>query len=502
MAYTDPPLIPMYASFIISIFGEGETMLHLGFLVFPIIAAFSLFYIAKRLVPNPIFAALIALATPTFIVNSHSIMQDVPLMALFLMALALYIKGVDENKDAFLLLGALAAVLAFLAKYNGLLVLPLMLGYSIISHKPKTARYLGLTLLVILGFFAHNLYYYGEIHLFSSLSSWVAGSKGFSQGLFSWAQTTLVLLAANLNYIGGATIFFPFLIWPFAKKRMGALFMLGSFSLTLSVLLYIASKNFVSGQYSMLQLSLFFVFVTSALFAIWIFFFDNRKLILKSFKMLFRMDFGKLSSGQKNTVFLLAWLAMIFIFNFTIAGGSARYNTLLLPPLAMLFVLHLGRYRTAKYLSAALISTLAVGYAVAFADYQYAETYRQIPTKLPFEADVYFLGHEGFKYYMEKNGAIFMNSYGGNVNARDLIVKAPLSSPVVSDEIRNKLKNPEIIEFNTIFPVRVLNSDAHAGFYKYGAGFLPFSLSLSPLEKFEVYTVDEGFKNEIIGNNS
>ena len=502
MAYADPPLVPLYTALLLRLFGEKEIAFHLGFIAFPLIAAISLYHLSKRFVPYPTFTTLIVVSTPTFMVNSHLIMQDIPLMAFFLLALLLYIKGSEKNKGSLLAAAAIFAGMAFLIKYNGLLVVLLMILYSLIIGKPKHLKYLGITLVIIAAFFIHNLYYYVSIHLFTSLSLWIVGSKGIANGLISWLKTVTALFIANLNYIGGATIFFPFLLWPFAKNKKNkfALIACSLISLVISIALFFISLGFVSGQYTLLQLTLFFIFVASGLFIIWVILFDNRNQISKFIYSLRNLKFDKMGKNEKPAIFLLIWFAVVFVFNFTIAGGSTRYNTLLLAPFAMLLILNAAKYFRAadlkNYLKTVTATTLLLGLALAFSDYQYMETYRKIPDIIPSahsEGKVFFLGHEGFKYYMEKNGGIFLNSYEGKVDAGDIIIVAPLASPAITEPIKSRLNNPNLIEFNTLFPVRILNADAHAGFYKYGAGFLPFSISNAPIEKFEVYTVGEEF---------
>ena len=501
--YTDPPLVSYYMSFLLHFFGDSEKIIHFGFILFPLLAAISMFYFSRRFVNIPLFTTLLMIATPTFIVSSHSVMQDLPLLSISLLAILFHVKGVDQNKSKFLVLASIVAGLVFMTKYNGVILIFLMTLYSILQQKYNSLKYLTITAVMILSFFLHNLYYYGIVHFLDSLVPWLVSGKGISAGVIPWLKTTAILFISNLSYIGGAIVFSPFLIWPFVrhKSNLKALTAYSMATFILTLILSILSKNFVSGQYTVIQLFLFFVFVTSGLLIIHIFLTDNFKIIKKLFRSLYNFKLRILSFKERKIIFLIIWFLVVFIFNFTFAGGSVRYNTMLLPPFVILFIISLKRLKLPKNISTLFwiifTSTLLLGLALGYADYQYAETYRQISTitnKSEY-GQIFFLGHEGFKYYMEKQGAIFLTSYEGKIKKGDMIIRAPLASPsVLSQSVLDNLVKVGTLEFNTNFPLRTLNSEAHAGWYKYGAGFLPYSLSNAPLEKFEIYTVREDFE--------
>ena len=501
--YPDPPLVPYYTSIIISFFGKNEKIIHFGFILFPLLASITMFFFSKRFVKIPFLTTLLMISTPIFIVSSHSIMQDLPLLSLLLLAILLHVKGVDENKPKLLVLASIVAGFTFITKYNGVILIFLMMLYSVLNQKYKSLKYLLITAVIISSFFLHNLYYYGSIHFFHSLIPWLAGGKGISAGVIPMLKSTTILLISNLSYIGGATIFSIFLIWPFIKNKnhLKAFIAYSIITIILTLILSIISKNFISGQYTIFQLFLFYVFITSGILIIHIFLLDNYKTINKLFKSLYGFKFGILSIKEKKIIFLIIWFVSVFIFNITFAGGSVRYNTILLPPLIILFVISLLRIKSIKNISILLwtifISTLFLSLALGYADYQYAGTYRQISilTDKPEYGQIFFLGHEGFKYYMENKGAIFLTSYTGKIKKGDTIIIAPLTSPgALSQPAKENLIKVGTRDFNTNFPFRTLNSEAHAGWYKYGAGFLPYSLSTASLEKFEIYTVKEDFE--------
>ena len=90
---THPPLISSYIALVINIAGESETTLHLVFLIFPLIAAVSMFFLARRFTINAMLSAMLFIAPPGVIVMSHGLMSDMPGLSLLLASVTLYIYG-------------------------------------------------------------------------------------------------------------------------------------------------------------------------------------------------------------------------------------------------------------------------------------------------------------------------------------------------------------------------------------------------------------------------
>jgi len=243
----DTPLIPYYIALLLSIFGENLIILQLFFIIFPLIAANSFYFIAQRFIKKPLFPTLILVSMPTFMVMSHSLMFDVPVLAFSLLSLLLFIKGTDKNKSFFLFLGSLFAGIAYLSKPTAIVLLPLLLLYALVKRKYKYSFYLFIPLSIVVLWSLHNFFLEDAIPLFEYLP-WVAGSRASIQKILAY-------LFSNLSYIGGATIFPLFFIWPFVKKKLFRYFWIAAiiFSLIISVFLYFLSDTFISGQYSILE---------------------------------------------------------------------------------------------------------------------------------------------------------------------------------------------------------------------------------------------------------
>ena len=94
----DPPLISYYIALVITLFGEREAALHISFMIFPLIAAISMYYLGKKFTRNPLNPALCLATSVVFVVMSNHIMQDIPVLSFIILSLALFIYGVDCGK--------------------------------------------------------------------------------------------------------------------------------------------------------------------------------------------------------------------------------------------------------------------------------------------------------------------------------------------------------------------------------------------------------------------
>lgn len=91
---THPPLLTSFLSLLIWISGgASEVALHIGFIIFPALAAVSMFFLARRFTDSPLAAALLLIVSPGFMVMSESIMTDVPALSLAGGDSIIYLRG-------------------------------------------------------------------------------------------------------------------------------------------------------------------------------------------------------------------------------------------------------------------------------------------------------------------------------------------------------------------------------------------------------------------------
>src|SRR3989344_5949070 len=201
----DTPLVPYYIAFVTWLFGRSEMILHLAFLIFPLMAGASFYFIAGRFVPYPLVAALLLISSPVFLPNSHNLMLDIPSLSFFLLSMALFVNGVDRKSHALLSLGSIAAGLAFLAKPQSLVIIPLLAFYCIVRKKRTYLIYQLIPVFFVILFSTHNYFFEGSV-IAADYISFLSGAKQSSVMLFA------AYALSNLSSIGGAVLF-PLLLF-------------------------------------------------------------------------------------------------------------------------------------------------------------------------------------------------------------------------------------------------------------------------------------------------
>lgn len=110
-----PPLNAWVLGLLLATFGDiHEVPFHAAYIVFSIIAALAMWSLARRFSPHPLWATLLFLATPAFVVNGNSLEADIPFLAFWMAGIALF---VAEKWILSLPLLVLASLTAFQAVF-------------------------------------------------------------------------------------------------------------------------------------------------------------------------------------------------------------------------------------------------------------------------------------------------------------------------------------------------------------------------------------------------
>ena len=108
---------------------------------------------------------------------------------------------------------------------------------------------------------------------------------------------------------------------------------------------------------------------------------------------------------------------------------------------------------------------------------------------------VWFTGHWGFQYYMEKAGAVEENWPPQEMKTGDIFaVPAINTNLILPSYLTTKFKEVHEITIQNPFPFRLMGSSDipnGAGFYSSVFGFLPYALSSGPLDKFLVFQIQK-----------
>jgi hypothetical protein len=464
----NPPLACYYLALVGSVFGWSEPVLHAALLLPAVAAVVGAYRLAARLCKHPLWAALLALFTPVFLVSSTTVMCDVMMLAFWVWAVVFWMDGAERKRPGYLAVAVLFLTLAALTKYFGLCAIPLVAAWSLGRKQPlkEWLAWLAIpgAILVAYQFVTRALYGRG---LLADAGSYAAGIH----------QSSLV---TALAFTGGclaiATFFAP-LLW--ARRE---LLITAGASLAVTAIFLFAAKSAFPMQLNagqIVQIALW-VFGAVSLFAI-------------TLADLYRR---RDADSLLLTCWVLGTFAFTAFFNWIVNGRS------LLPmaiPAGILVVRRLEQRIGVgvKYSPAILIAPGIAGALlavwVAAADYSWAlapkVAARAVRSAYGNDTHrLWFQGHWGFQYYMEKNGASALDLQHLELTQGDYIAMPSDNSNVYP------LKEP-VAELKT-FAVPVsgwlstMNKETGAGFYASLWGPLPFAWGATPPQIVTVFAYD------------
>jgi hypothetical protein len=132
--HTHPPLDGWVLGALIALFGGvNEVGFHAAYIGFTLLAAASMWSLARRFSPRPVWATLLLLATPVFVVNGNSFEADVPFVALWMAAMALFCAGSR-------FWAAVIMALAALSSYQVVLIVPILAAWLLLSGADHLVR--------------------------------------------------------------------------------------------------------------------------------------------------------------------------------------------------------------------------------------------------------------------------------------------------------------------------------------------------------------------------
>ena len=389
----NPPLAAYYAALAGAWAGWSEFYLHLAFVLPAVIVVLGVYRLGRGLCDSPALAAVLTLAAPGFLVSSTSLMSDVPMLALWLVAIVLWREGLETESPLRLGASALTMAACALTKYFGACLIPLLLLYTIWKKRRG-----GLWM----------LWFLVPVCILAGYQVWTRGLYG--HGLLSDAVTyaresrnvdppsplaaTLVRLSplaavlVGLSFLGGCALpALTFGAWLWSKRAIVvglALAVAGAIAVALG---WIVAGPFPSDHpwFLAVQFGLFIGGGLSVLALAWSDFWHRR---------------------DADSVLLLAWVLGTFSFaafvNWTV---NARSVLPLIPAVAILIVRALGPYpkHGSWMMAVPLTASLLISLWVTWSDTRLANSAREAAEVICGESqnqpeNVLFQGHWGFQY--------------------------------------------------------------------------------------------------------
>ncbi len=468
------PLVSYYIALAASCVGWSEIALHLAFLFPALAAVLGTYFLAARFCTRPLLAALATLLCPVFLVSSTTLMCDVMMLAFWVWAVFLWVRGTERGSHLSLALAACMIAAAAVTKYSGVALIPLLLAYSLLNWPRIRWRllYLAISVALLLAYDVAMHRLYGHSVLYG------AGSYALSFGEGSYVSRGLV----TLSFAGGClamVIFYAPMLWSWRTIAIATV----AAGLVVAILYINPSLIAARSRDSIAASLILFAQVGVLLVA-------GCGLLALAVADIWRLR-------NADSCLLLLWMAGIFlfcwIFNWTVNGRSI----LPMAPVAGILVARrldmrkradTGRRVAWQYVPLAFLGLLSL--TITCADASMANTARLAAAELNRRyADqkdtVFFAGHWGFQYYMESYGFRAIDIYKlGTTNVSVLVMPETNSNlyPIDPSATVTTLEWPA-------FPIAATQRIG-AGFYCSLWGPAPFAFGSVPPDHYHVLIFD------------
>ena len=419
-----PPLNAWYLALLLALAKDvSEIPFHAAYIFFSLIAALSALSLARRFSPHPLAATVLFLATPAFVVNGNSLESDLPFLAFWLLAIALFVQAVDGRSPRLLIASSLAMGLAALAAYQAVFLVPILFLYG---RKWRAAALATITAPAVLmawqiferlstGAFpatvvAGYMQAYGLQALEQKLKSGVALTGHLAWLVFPslWLPPLLAIPAA----LGAAIYDLNPLFW-------------ASIAVGIGILIWCARN--------------------------W-------------------RDF----LAQWVLIFFAGALAVFF-------AGSARYLLPIALPVAILATRRAGL----RWIQVGFACELALSLGLAIVNYQHWDGYRRFARTLATDAAtkrLWINGEWGLRYYLESEGGLPLLQ-GQKVHSGEMVASSSLGYPIDEAAAGGVLAPTAERTITSPIPLRLVALHGKSAYSTTMSGLRPFDISRAAIDQ-------------------
>lgn len=481
----NPPLTSYYTALATALFGWGEVPLHLAFLVWPVGAVWGTYRLAERLCTRPLLAALATLLTPVFLVSSTSVMCDTMMLCLWVWAVVWWLRGLERAAWLPLCVSGILIGLCALTKYFGMCLIPLLLVYALVERR-GVGRWL-LALLIPVAILAA---YQGLTHALYGKGLLLDAADYATMFQEHFELSFWVKLLVGLSFTGGcvaSAIFFLPLLWSrgvvLAGLGMTAV-LIGLLSLPEKIGYSPLHDEFGVRWAVVIQLALY----------------SAAGLVLLA---LAGVDLWQ--HRDAGSLLLFLWVIGTYLFagfvNWTVNGRSVLP---MVPAAGILLMRRLDLRRGPRqpgelcYVAWPLLPAAALALVVAWADYWLADAARMAATNVQeikqelqarnWTGTVWFEGHWGFQYYMQRAGARVIDSERSprEFQRHDILVWPTNNTNIRDPAVSLRFVTPPLAIVTCPW-LGTMDRSVSAGFYSaIGFGPLPFGFGRVPPEEYRM----------------
>jgi hypothetical protein len=408
---------------LILLFGDvREVPFHAAYIVFSMIAVWAMWSLSCRFSERPVWATLLWIAVPAFVVNGGSLEADLPFLAFWMASIALFLSGR-------MMLAALAMAAAAMMAYQAVFLIPIL--------------FCGIRLRLVVG-------------------QPILAAAGFPAGARTrWkARPQAGLPAPQLFSAPYATLLTPLLVliaWQLFTRLTTGTMPAGKLAE------YFSTYAFQAIEHKLQNALMLFIHTW------WIVF---PALVPATAALAWR------NRRDPGTGFLLAWMGIFFAGALAVFfSGSARYLLPMAAPVAILA----SRLRT-KWLAPAFAVQLALALALATVNYQHWDGYRAFAAALraPSAGHRVWVDNDwGLRYYLESDHARPARK-GQHVRPGDIVVSSELGHNVEFTAPLSLLSSANI---QATLPMRLIGLNSHSGYSTVAEGYLPFGVSKGPVDR-------------------
>jgi len=483
----NPPLACYYSAAVTGLFGEREVPLHLAYLLAALAASLGTYWLASRTSSNPFWSAVILVVCPGFLVTATGVSSDTLTLALYVLAVAAFVHGSQQNSWSVLMLAGVLGGLATVSKYLGITVVPLLAVYSVLREKRISARLLVLLipLVVFAAWGAHGMYYYGQPHFLQACAYRSKLLSGAPKPAFLPLARHSYFLVMTASFFAGALGPSIFLSLCVCKRRLWGLVVSVAAASVTGITVWLI-RGFFGTVVTGSTLPILLIFACGA----------------GSF---FCHCFRGIRSWSAERWLLTMWLTGILVFcaffNWAVAVRVVLFS---LPPAAILLGIAIQNQDVKRAWVIALVGVTALlALAVATADYRWAGSYRSAARKVAGEFKgegntLYFHAHWGLQFYMEKAGGKYLvwspkHGQYDDIKSGDqlLLVLKALQNPSLQTAVDQQWKNQTMRPLweSVVYPflgIHTQSNELRTGFYL-ATGPVPYSFSTRPCEIFVLF---------------
>lgn len=413
-----------------------EVPFHLAYSLFSIVAALSMWSLARRFSEHPLKATLVFLAVPAFVVNGNSFEADLPFLAFWMASVALFVRAVDRESAGALAGGAVAAALAGMTAYQAVLLVPVLAVYLIQRRRDWYPAWI----VVLAAPLAIGIWQVWEWKTRGALPAAVLLSYMRS---YSFHKTSNTIRSAAALVVHSAWIVSPVLVI--------AAFLPGKSRWRI----YAAAGAALAAA-----------------------FYDPNPLFWLSIGCGVLVLTWLIAEALRRD-FLAAWAVIFFAGALLIFfAGSARYLLPIAAPVAILA----ARGAAPRWSAAGFLLQLILSLGLATANYQHWAGYRQFARSLASEAGehrVWVNAEWGLRFYLESEGALPLGK-DQVIQPGETIVSSALAAPV---SVTAPVAQLIAADITPAVPFRLISLSRRSAYSSASEGLLPFEISTAPADR-------------------